>query len=327
VLRQSLFGKDELEALKAPAGKGLAPAPPRRVGRLCLESQGFNIHAATRVHECARDRLEHLVRYVCRPAIAAKRLEAVGPHQIRIWLKNEWKGGKNAVILSRRELAVRILAQIPLPRRASVHYSGIWAPGAHDRDLVVPALGARVAHNKRKHGAKCTVEGQEHDPVAEAPAGAEAPCASPTPALPLLDEPAANDATTTAVPAAALAAGATPATSGATGPSPTPIGDAAAKAVKTKLLWAEALQRAFGWDLLTCVHCGGRRKMIAVIRNPAQVEKILRHIGEWREAGDRDDDSAIAIRGPPGTFDEDVDETPADKFDGVDDPVELDWAA
>jgi len=26
--------------------------------------------------------------------------------------------------------------------------------------------------------------------------------------------------------------------------------------------------------------------MIAVIRNPAQVEKILRHIGEWREAAD-----------------------------------------
>ncbi|MBM4342693.1 MAG: hypothetical protein FJ100_04890, partial [Deltaproteobacteria bacterium] len=27
--------------------KGLAPAPPRRVGRLCLESQGFNIETNT----------------------------------------------------------------------------------------------------------------------------------------------------------------------------------------------------------------------------------------------------------------------------------------
>ena len=34
----------------------------------------------------------------------------------------------------------------------------------------------------------------------------------------------------------------------------------------------------------------------------------------------------IAIRGPPDSFDE-VDETPGDKFDGVDDPVEADWAA
>ncbi|MBM4342827.1 MAG: hypothetical protein FJ100_05570 [Deltaproteobacteria bacterium] len=83
LLRQSLFGKDELEALQAPAGKGLAPTVPRRVGRLCLESQGLNIHAATRVHECARDRLDHLVRYVCRPTIAANRLEAVGPRHAR----------------------------------------------------------------------------------------------------------------------------------------------------------------------------------------------------------------------------------------------------
>ncbi len=163
VLRQSLFGKDELEALKAPVSHGLAPAAPRRVGRLCLESQGFNIHAATRVHECTRDRLEHLVRYVCRPAIAAKRLEAVGDHHIRVWLKNEWKGGKTAVVMTRRDFALRVMAQIALPKRASTHYNGIRAPGAKDRDLVVPALGDRVAHNKRKHGAKFAVGGQDHD--------------------------------------------------------------------------------------------------------------------------------------------------------------------
>lgn len=120
ILRQSLFGRDELEALKAPPCKGLAPATPRRVGRLCLESQGFNIHAATRVHECARDRLEHLVRYVCRPAIAAKRLEAVGDHHIRIWLKNEWKGGKTAVVMTRRDFALRVMAQIPI---CTTHYT------------------------------------------------------------------------------------------------------------------------------------------------------------------------------------------------------------
>ncbi len=50
------------------------------------------------------------------------------------------------------------------------------------------------------------------------------------------------------------------------------------------------------------------------------------HAGQWREAGERDADDVIAIRGPPGSFDE-VDEAPGDKFDGVDDPVEQDWAA
>lgn len=81
----------------------------------------------------------------------------------------------------------------------------------------------------------------------EAPADSEAASDPPTPALPLLNEPAANEATATADPdpAGALPTGAVPASPGNTGPSPTPIGDAAAGAVKTKLLWAEALQRAF----------------------------------------------------------------------------------
>ncbi len=333
VLRQSLFGKDELEALKAPVGNGLAPATPRRVGRLCLESQGFNIHAATRVHECARDRLEHLVRYVCRPAIAAKRLEAVGPHHIRIWLKNEWKGGKNAVVMTRRDLALRIMAQIPLPKRANTHYHGIWAPGAKDRDLVVPALGDRVAHNKRKHGPKCADGEHMHDTTCQttgrddgAEANAQAADGALTDPQLALAKPAANDGTDGS--AAGTAAATPPADPACTTPPPNgEVDELAAKAASTKLTWAQALQRAFGWDLLKCPHCGGRRKMIAAIRSPSQVEKILRHVGQWREAGDRDGDDVIAIRGPPGTFDDEVDEAPGEKFDGVDDPVQMDWAA
>lgn len=57
--------------------------------------------------------------------------------------------------------------------------------------------------------------------------------------------------------------------------------------------------------------------MIAAIRSPPQVEKILRHVGEWREAGDREGEDVIAIRGPPGTFDDNADETPGDKFDSA----------
>ncbi|MBM4345939.1 MAG: hypothetical protein FJ100_21405 [Deltaproteobacteria bacterium] len=91
-------------------------------------------------------------------------------------------------------------------------------------------------------------------------------------------------------------------------------------------MFAVPIPRAFGFSVENCP-CGGRRKLIAVIRNPAQGEKILRHVGEWREAGDRDDDGAIAIRGPPGTFDDDVDAPPSDTFDCGDDPGELDWAA
>jgi len=57
------------------------------------------------------------------------------------------------------------------------------------------------------------------------------------------------------------------------------------------------------------------------------VERIPRHIGEWREASDRDDDGAAAARGPPAALDDDAIETRSGKFDGVDDPVEPGRAA
>ncbi|MBM4343775.1 MAG: hypothetical protein FJ100_10400 [Deltaproteobacteria bacterium] len=94
--------------------------------------------------------------------------------------------------------------------------------------MVVPALGDRVAHNKRKHGAKCAADGQDQQHKAAAPAGGTATADASTATLGLLVSPAANDAAATAAPAPALAAGAAPASSGATGPSPTPIGEAAA---------------------------------------------------------------------------------------------------
>jgi hypothetical protein len=43
--------------------------------------------------------------------------------------------------------------------------------------------------------------------------------------------------------------------------------------------WAELMQRAFGYDLLGCPHCGGKMKLIAVILERAAIRKILTHIG------------------------------------------------
>jgi hypothetical protein len=43
-------------------------------GPLCAEVDGFSLHAGVRVEAGDRRRLEHLCRYVCRPAIAESRL-------------------------------------------------------------------------------------------------------------------------------------------------------------------------------------------------------------------------------------------------------------
>jgi hypothetical protein len=52
----------------------------------------------------------------------------------------------------------------------------------------------------------------------------------------------------------------------------------------------------------------------------------LRHIGLWQATAAASDD-IVAIRGPPQSFDDAVDEAPGKQFDGVDDHAEVDWAA
>jgi len=43
--------------------------------------------------------------------------------------------------------------------------------------------------------------------------------------------------------------------------------------------WAELMLRAFAIDVLTCDHCGGRRRLIAFLTDGLVVRKILAHLG------------------------------------------------
>ena len=43
--------------------------------------------------------------------------------------------------------------------------------------------------------------------------------------------------------------------------------------------WAELMQRSFGFDVLACPRCPGRLMLVALIRDPVVVLRILRHLG------------------------------------------------
>ncbi len=90
-----------------------------------------------------------LAEQACRPAIAASQLEAADDHNILIHLKNEWAGGLKSVLVSPRDLAIRALAQVPLPRRLSLCYHGCFTPNSHLLQLVVPA-GAMAKAQRQK---------------------------------------------------------------------------------------------------------------------------------------------------------------------------------
>ena len=44
-------------------------------------------------------------------------------------------------------------------------------------------------------------------------------------------------------------------------------------------LWAELMRRSMALDVTTCLRCGGRLRLIAVIDDPAVVQRVLRYLG------------------------------------------------
>jgi hypothetical protein len=42
--------------------------------------------------------------------------------------------------------------------------------------------------------------------------------------------------------------------------------------------WAALMHRAFAIDVLACVHCGGRLRLIATLHDPAVIRRILAHL-------------------------------------------------
>ena len=58
--------------------------------------------------------------------------------------------------------------------------------------------------------------------------------------------------------------------------------------------WAELLKRTFGVDVETCPRCGGRMRLLALITDPPEVARFLRHHGELTEPPPR-----APARAPP----------------------------
>jgi hypothetical protein len=69
-------------------------------------------------------------------------------------------------------------------------------------------------------------------------------------------------------------------------PAPAPAADAADDTVKPApagnrryLPWAELLKRTFRLDVLHCDECGGRMKLVALVKDPTSVHRFLTGVG------------------------------------------------
>ncbi len=82
------------QALAVPGRKGLH-AQPR-----CVNAQGFSLHADVRCATHQRHTLEHLCRYITRPALGHKRVGRTPAGEVVLQLKTPYRDGTTHLVMS-----------------------------------------------------------------------------------------------------------------------------------------------------------------------------------------------------------------------------------
>jgi hypothetical protein len=97
---------------------------------LRANAHGFSLHAAVRWGADQRKELEHLCRYITRPAIANERLKRNRAGDVVLQLKSTFKDGTTHIVMSPLEFMQRLAALVPRPRLHLIRFHGVLAPGA-----------------------------------------------------------------------------------------------------------------------------------------------------------------------------------------------------
>ena len=100
------------------------------------------MHANVCIPAHDRMRLERLCRYACRPPVAADRLSVMPDGRLLYRLKRRWRDGTTHVIYEPLDLVEKLAALAPAPRFNLVRYSGVLAPSAAWRPMIIPAAPA-----------------------------------------------------------------------------------------------------------------------------------------------------------------------------------------
>jgi hypothetical protein len=228
---------------------------------------GFDLHANVAVAADNRDGLEQLARYVLRPPIAQERLSRTADGRVLLRLKAEWHDGTTHLVFEPIELLERLAALTPRPRINLVLYHGALAPhsrwraraiaygrealGTVDRDVAV--AGGTAAPLVPSSAPPCDgvnacgAAPQQRDPLGT-PRGHERDPLSPPPVA-------------------------------SSGPGTTASGEALPPPAARKWSWPDLMRHTFGVDVLSCVRCGGRMRVVATIEDPLVIRRILTHLG------------------------------------------------
>lgn len=225
-------------------GRGPTTGAGFRRGKLCADCDGFSLHAAVRIPEFCHGRLEKLARYAARPPLVHERLSLSKDGTKVIYkLKRRYRDGSTHVVLDCLDFIGRLAALVPRPRVHLTTYHGVFAPAASLRDRVVPPPPPPAVD-------------ETPDPACSHRAAVDEDDTSPATAS---NQPPPSPHRADGDDDATLAAA----------PHQSP----------RRYSWAELMRRVHRIDVLVCQHCGGKRRVLAFLRDPAVVDRILRHLG------------------------------------------------
>jgi len=97
----------------------------------CAAISGFNLHANVSIGARDRERLERLLRYAARPALALERLSKLPDGRLAYHLKRMWSNGATDVVFEPQDFLTRLAALVPAPRvhltRFYVEHRFMWS--------------------------------------------------------------------------------------------------------------------------------------------------------------------------------------------------------
>jgi hypothetical protein len=95
---------------------------------LCVDIDGFSLHAAVRCAADDRQALDQLCRYITRPALANERVQTNAAGQVVLKLKTAWRAGTTHRVTSPLEFMQRLAALVPRPRLHLIRFHGVLTP-------------------------------------------------------------------------------------------------------------------------------------------------------------------------------------------------------
>ena len=105
---------------------------------LCASLGGFSLHAAVKIGAGDTPRLEHICRYITRPALSSQRLSINERGQVVLQLRVPFRDGTTHFVFEPLAFIERLAALVPPPRMHQLTYHGVLAPGSSRRSEIVP---------------------------------------------------------------------------------------------------------------------------------------------------------------------------------------------